>query len=62
VTNLAARLAGEAKAGQILISQKTFARLEDQLEVEPVGDLSVKGYSRPQPAYNVVRLKESVPA
>jgi class 3 adenylate cyclase len=61
VTNLAARLSSEAKAGQILISQRTFAAIEDEVETEPMGEVSVKGYGRPQPAYNVLKLKERVP-
>lgn len=60
VTNLAARLCSEAKAGQILISQRAFAAVEDLVEVEPVGDLGVKGFARPQPAYNVLKLGEPV--
>jgi class 3 adenylate cyclase len=60
VTNLGARLSSEAKAGQILLSQRAFAAVEDDVEVAPVGELTVKGYSRPQPAYDVLRLKERV--
>jgi class 3 adenylate cyclase len=61
VTNLGARLCSEAKAGQILVSQRAFAAVEDDVEVEPMGEITVKGYSRPQAAYNVVKLKERVP-
>ena len=61
VTNLAARLSSEAKAGQILISQRTFAAVEDHVEIEQIGEIAVKGYGRPQPAYDVVKLKERVP-
>ena len=57
---MANRLASEAKAGQILISQRAFAAVEEQAEIEPMGEISVKGYGRPQPAYNVLRLKEHV--
>jgi len=62
VTNLAARLSSEAKAGQILVSQRAFAAVEEYVEIEPIGEITVKGYSRPQPAYNVLRLKERVAA
>ncbi len=61
VTNLAARLSSEAKAGQILISQRAFAAVEEHIEIEPIGEITVKGYSRPQAAYNVLTLKERVP-
>jgi class 3 adenylate cyclase len=61
VTNLGARLSSEAKAGQILVSQRAFAQVEDDVEAEPMGEITVKGYSRPQAAYNVLKLKERVP-
>ncbi len=57
VTIHASRLCGAAEAGQILISQRVFAAVEDQVESERVGDLDLKGVSRPLPAYNVVRLR-----
>ena len=62
VTNLAARLSSEAKAGQILISQRSFAQVEDLIDFESIGELAVKGYSRPQPAYNVLGVREPVGA
>jgi len=55
VTNLAARLCGEAKAGQILISQRVYGAIEDSVEVEQLGGLTLKGFSKPVPAFNVVR-------
>ena len=58
VTNVAARLCGEAKAGQILISQRLVAAVEDLVEAEPVGDLHLKGFLKPVPAFNVLRLKK----
>lgn len=60
VTNLASRLSSDAKAGQILVSQRTYAAIEDAVEIEPMGEITVKGYSRPQAAYNVLKLKERV--
>ena len=51
VTNLAARLCGEAKAGQILFDRKTMAALEGVFEFDPVGPLSLKGLSQPVPAF-----------
>jgi adenylate cyclase len=57
VTNLAARLCGEAKPGQILISRRMVGTVEDLVEVEPVGELPLKGFTRPVTAFNVVRLK-----
>ncbi len=57
VTNMAARLCSEAKAGQILISQPVFALVEELVEVDDAGELSLKGFHRPVPACSVVKLK-----
>jgi len=59
VTNLAARLCGEAKPGQILISQRLAGVLEELAQVELIGDLSLKGFHRPVPAFSVTGLKPS---
>jgi len=59
VTNLAARLCGEAKPGQILTNQKTLGDVESLVEVEPVGELTLKGISQPIPAFNIVRHRGS---
>jgi adenylate cyclase len=56
VTNLAARLCAKALGGQILISQPVYAAAEDDLDVELVGDLDLKGFSKPVRAYNVIAL------
>ena len=57
VTNLAARLCGEAKGGQILTNQKTLARVEDLVDFEGLGDVSLKGISYPVAAINITRLR-----
>jgi class 3 adenylate cyclase len=51
VTNLAARLCAEAKAGQILADRKTMAALEGACAFDPVGPLSLKGFDKPVPAF-----------
>ena len=58
VTNLASRLCGEAKAGQILISQRILGTVEELIEVEPVGELALKGLQRPVTGYNILRLRK----
>ena len=58
VTNLASRLADEAADGQILIAQRLYAEVEDAVEVEPVGEFTLKGFNRPVLAFNVVALRE----
>ena len=57
VTNLAARLCAEAKAGQILIAQRVYAAVEALVEATPVGELVLKGFSRPIPVYDVARMR-----
>ena len=54
VTNLASRLADEASAGQILISQRLYAEIEDEIDVEPAGLFTLKGFARPVAAFDVV--------
>jgi class 3 adenylate cyclase len=51
VVNLAARLCGEAKPGQILVDRRTRAMLGDEFGVEGVGPMSLKGFSHPVPAF-----------
>jgi adenylate cyclase len=57
VTNLAARLCGEARGGQILISSRVAAAVEDLIEAEEVGALTLKGLARPVPTWSVHRLR-----
>jgi len=54
VTNLAARLCGEAQGGQILVSQRVMAALEGHLQGEPAGELSLKGFHRAMPAWRLL--------
>jgi len=57
VCNLAARLCSEARPGQILISQRVCGKIEQNIRVEPAGELALKGFHRPMPAYNVLGLR-----
>jgi adenylate cyclase len=56
VTNLAARLCGEADAGQVLVSQRVFSAVEDFAAGESVGALELKGFRRPIRAFGVFRM------
>jgi adenylate cyclase len=56
VTNLAARLSDEAAPGQILLSQRVYAALEDRVEARPVANVELKGFSRALRAYELVRM------
>jgi adenylate cyclase len=57
VANLAARLCGEAKSGQIVVHAKALHQIEHLVEVEPLGDLPLKGFSQPVEAVNVKALR-----
>jgi adenylate cyclase len=57
VTNMAARLCGEARPGQILVPQRMLGGVEALVEVEELGGLTLKGFSRPVVAFNVRGLK-----
>jgi len=59
VTNLASRLCDKAQAGQILISQRVYSAVEELVDVEPIGALSLKGLHQPVSAYNVLYLKNA---
>jgi class 3 adenylate cyclase len=54
VSNVASRLCDEAKPGQILISSRVLVKVENAVQVEPVGEFELKGIRRPLAAYNVV--------
>jgi class 3 adenylate cyclase/CheY-like chemotaxis protein len=57
VTNLACRLCAEAPAGDILISQRVHAAAGDLVDAELLGELTLKGFQRPVPAYKVRGLR-----
>jgi len=56
VTNLAARLCDEAKDGQILVTRRIAAAIDNLAEFEPLGDLALKGLSRPVSVLNLRTL------
>ena len=57
VTNLAARLCSEAQHGQILVSGRFLQLVEPLVCAGPVGNLTLKGFHRPVPVYNVTCLR-----
>jgi adenylate cyclase len=56
VTNLAARLCAEAAPWQILITQRVNAAAEDLVVSRLVGELSLRGFSKPVRAFDVSGL------
>ncbi|MGZ3410246.1 MAG: response regulator [Xanthobacteraceae bacterium] len=61
VVNLAARLCSEARDGQILIERKVRNHVEDHVETEEAGSLTLKGLHRPVAAFDI-RMLRPVPA
>jgi PAS domain S-box-containing protein len=57
VVNMASRLGNSATAGQILISLRVFAEVEDVIDAEPAGELEMKGFHGPQEVLNVIGVK-----
>ena len=57
VVILASRLSSQAAANQILLSQRAAGMVEEIVDVESVGELQIKGLSRPVSASNVRVLR-----
>lgn len=62
VLNLASRLCSSASNGQILVSQRVAVEAGEVMEVEPVGQLDLKGFLKPVPAFSVIGMKETGPS
>jgi adenylate cyclase len=60
VMNLAARLCAEAKAWQVLVSQRVKAECEDIMVSESLGDLELRGFADPVHVHNVRGLNAAV--
>ena len=60
VVNLASRLCSEARNGQLLTDVNVASAIEARADIEPAGELTLKGFSRPVKAFNVrgLRLQE----
>jgi class 3 adenylate cyclase/CheY-like chemotaxis protein len=59
VVNLAARLCGEAKDGQILASRRIGMAVERIADVSSVGTMMLKGFRDPTPVFEVLGLKDA---
>ena len=58
--NLAARLCDQAADGEILLSPRAFKAVEDTVEAEQAGELSLKGIQAPVDVVRVAGLRKSV--
>jgi class 3 adenylate cyclase len=56
---LASRLSSAATAGQILVSQRVMAAIEERVDADPVPDLELKGFSRVMTAYAVTAIRDA---
>ncbi|HVC12366.1 MAG TPA: response regulator [Burkholderiales bacterium] len=59
VPNLAARLCGEARAGEIILDAQTEAALVGLADSEHVGPLRLRGFQQPVPAFRLQGLRTS---
>jgi class 3 adenylate cyclase/CheY-like chemotaxis protein len=60
-TNLASRRRAEVDGVPILVSQRVHGAVEVLVTVEMVGELSLKGFSRPMLMYNIIGLRNPFP-
>ncbi|MGH9275855.1 MAG: adenylate/guanylate cyclase domain-containing protein [Acidimicrobiales bacterium] len=60
--NMAQRLESAAPNGETYVGQMTWELTRDRFELEPVGELTLKGKSEPVPAWRVVGRKASTGA
>ncbi len=56
--NRAKRLQENAQGGQVLISQETYYALQGQIEIRSVENVHLKGQSRPETVYEVIKLNK----
>lgn len=61
VTNLASRLSDEAKAGQIIVSQRAYGMVESFVEARPIEPLSLKGFHHPVAVVEILRWRSAQP-
>ncbi|MBB1093775.1 GAF domain-containing protein [Rhodopseudomonas palustris] len=59
VTNLASRLCAEAAPGQIVVSQRAYGTVENCAEARPIEPLTLKGFSHPIPAVEILLWRET---
>jgi class 3 adenylate cyclase len=50
-----------ASDGQILVSQRVYAEVENLVEAEALGTLALRGFARPLLAFSVLRLRAARP-
>jgi adenylate cyclase len=61
VTNLATRLCGEAKTGQIVVHRKALANIESLVDAVPLGEIPLKGFAQDVEAVDVRAIRTPSP-
>ena len=56
MTNLSARLCGQAEAGQVLVTSRVLAAADDVTQTRPLGQLTLRGFSRPVEVFDVLAV------
>ncbi len=59
-TNLAARMEHLARSGSVLVSESIFRRVKDFFDLNPLGQVSVKGKEEPQKAFELLKTGEAL--
>ncbi|TBW59184.1 adenylate cyclase [Marinobacter halodurans] len=60
--NLASRLESLADPGEILVSYETFSLIKDKIMCRDKGEITVKGFGRPVPIYEVIDFRRDLGA
>ena len=58
--NLASRLESLAEPGEILVSYETFSLIKDKIMCRDKGEITVKGFGKPVPIYEVVDFRRDM--
>jgi class 3 adenylate cyclase len=58
IVNLASRLSDAAGPGEILITQRVHAAVEDRVHAEPARELQLRGFTRPVVVLQVVGIRD----
>jgi len=61
VTNLASRLCQQAKAGEIIISQRVYSEVSSGIDADDLGEMQLHGFSRPQHAWRCRATRATPP-
>jgi len=62
VTNLSSRLCGEAQHGQVIVCPKVMRAIDGGFDAESLGELTLRGFLQPVPAFNVLAARAGADA